>query len=1093
MFRLAHLSLANRALIALVTVLASVFGVITMTSLKQELIPSIEFPQVSVITSMPGSSPEVIDKQVSEPLEAALNAVEGLDSSTATSRSGVSTINLQFVYGTNLDRARSQVDRAISNARRQLPDDANPQSITGSISDLPIVYLAVSSDDESLSALRQRLTTAAVPKLQKIDGVRSADVAGGATQSVRVLPDDAKLARAGLSVTAIRDALQNNGDLLPAGTVRQGSQALDVQFGSPIASLDAVRALPVSGRDPRVVTIGDVASVSLTDDAATSITRTDGEPTLSVAVTKKPEGDAVSISHQVRDLLPQVQAEVGGGARFTTVFDQAPFIEKSIKDLTTEGLLGLGFAVLVILVFLLSVRSTLVTAISIPLSLLITFIGMTGLKYSLNILTLGALTIAIGRVVDDSIVVIENIKRHLEYGQAKLQAILEAIREVAGAVTASTLTTVAVFAPIAFVGDLAGELFRPFALTVTMALLASLLVALTIVPVLAYWFLGDRPARRGRDRTTRVSSADGSTVAAADGTGSTVAGPREDRGRGDRLPWLQRAYLPILGGTQRHPVITVAAAALILAITALMLPLMKTNLLGDSGQNSFSIKQSLPAGTSLQATSDAAERVESTLRGIDGVRTVQVNIGNASGGLSAFLTAGASTAQYTVITDEKRNQTDLRETVRRAVTGLPDVGTVTLSTQSGGFGTSSTVNVTVTAPTSDLLAKANDVVVRGLTGVQDARDVSSNLAANQPVVQVRVDRAAAARLGVNENALAGILAARLSPIPGGTVRLNDTDYQVKIGDPPALTSVATLRNLPIPAGPTTVPLSRLADVSQEQVATSITVSSGQRTAVVSVTPAGTDLGAVSRSVQDRLATLDLPTGAEAAIGGAAVQQASSFQQLGLALLAAIAIVYVIMVATFKSLAQPLILLVSVPFAATGAIGLLVATQIPLGLASLVGLLMLVGIVVTNAIVLIDLINQYRRPGPDRPAMSLADAITTGARRRLRPILMTALATIFALIPMALGLTGGGGFISQPLAVVVIGGLISSTALTLILVPVLYRLLEGWRERRAARRGQPAGAEEPHRITGAGSAAGAGLLAPAGAAASNGHRGRHAAD
>ncbi|OMH36699.1 efflux RND transporter permease subunit [Tersicoccus sp. Bi-70] len=1117
MFRLAHLSLANRALIALVTVLASVFGVITMSSLKQELIPSIEFPQVSVITSLPGSSPEVIDKQVSEPLEAALNAVEGLDSSTATSRSGVSTINLQFVYGTNLDRARSQVDRAISNARQQLPDDADPQSITGSISDLPIVYLAVSSGDESLSALRQRLATSAVPKLQKIDGVRSADVAGGATQSVRILPDNARLARAGLSVTAIRDALQNNGDLVPAGTVRQGKNALDVQFGSPITSLAAVRALPVSGRtDPTVVTIGDVASVALTDDTATSITRTNGEATLSVAVTKKPEGDAVGISHAVRDLVPELQAEVGGNARFITVFDQAPFIEKSIKDLTTEGLLGLGFAVLVILVFLLSVRSTLVTAISIPLSLLITFIGMAGLKYSLNILTLGALTIAIGRVVDDSIVVIENIKRHLEYGQPKRQAILEAIREVAGAVTASTLTTVAVFAPIAFVGDLAGELFRPFALTVTMALLASLIVALTIVPVLAYWFLGDKPvrgtraerraARRGRNRPATtgapahaapVAGASAANTTTTASTATTSVDAPEDRGRGGRLPWLQRAYLPILGGTQRHPVITVAAAALILAITALLLPMMKTNLLGDSGQNSFSIKQALPAGTSLQATSDAAKRVESTLRGIDGVRTVQVNIGNASGGLSTFLTAGASTAQYTVITDEKRDQTALRETVRRTVTDLRDVGTVTLSTQSGGFGTSSTVNVTISAATSDLLTRANDVVVKGLTGVSDARDVSSNLAANQPVVQVSVDRAAAARLGVNENALAGILAARLSPIPGGTVRLNDTDYQVKIGNPPALTSVDTLRNLPIPAGPTTIPLSRLADVSEKQVATSITVSTGRRTAVVSVTPAGTDLGAVSRSVQDRLSTLTLPTGAEATIGGAAVQQANSFRQLGLALLAAIAIVYVIMVATFKSLAQPLILLVSVPFAATGAIGLLVATQIPLGLASLVGLLMLVGIVVTNAIVLIDLINQYRRPAPGRPAMSLSDAISTGARRRLRPILMTALATIFALIPMALGMTGGGGFISQPLAVVVIGGLVSSTALTLVLVPVLYRLLEGWRERRAARHGQSG---EPDALTndadgttpGGGAApefAGAAGAASTAAA----HRGRHAAE
>jgi len=337
-------------------------------------------------------------------------------------------------------------------------------------------------------------------------------------------------------------------------------------------------------------------------------------------------------------------------------------------------------------------------------------------------------------------------------------------------------------------------------------------------------------------------------------------------------------------------------------------------------------------------------------------------------------------------------------------------------------------------------------VVSALQNVPGSTEVTSNLAAGQPIVQVKVDRAKAVAAGLNEQQVGAALAATVSPIPAGTVRIDTTDYPVLIGKGTQFSSIDAVRSMPLPGAPG-LTLGAIASVTAVDVPVTVTSTSGQRTATVSVTPGESNLGAVSSEVQNRIAGLTLDGGATASVGGAASQQAESFRQLGLALLAAIAIVYVIMVATFKSLLQPLVLLVSIPFAATGAILLLLATGIPLGLPALIGLLMLVGIVVTNAIVLIDLINQYRRPRPGRPALPLEDAIEQGARQRLRPILMTALATICALTPMALGLTGGGGFISRPLAVVVIGGLVSSTALTLVLVPVLYRLVEGRLERR----------------------------------------------
>ncbi|WP_313814688.1 efflux RND transporter permease subunit [Glutamicibacter sp.] len=1021
MQRLAVLSLKNRALIALISVFIAIFGVLSMTSLKQELIPSMEFPQIAVMATEPGASPEVIDQQVAEPLETALQAVEGLESSTATSSAGFTRIALIFEYGTDMDRARSQVERAIANAKPNLPEDVEPTAIAGSIADLPVIQMAVSSD-QSLEQLHDDVNRIVIPKLQKIDGVREASVSGGASQHISVIPDDAKLAAKGLTVKDITDGIENSGSPMPIGTMDTDGLTLPVISGSAPDSLKAVGEIPlVSDQGP--VLLKDVSKISIQADDATSITRTNGEDTLSIAVTKTPSGDTVGISDAVTQMIPSLQEELGHGAKITTIFDQAPFITDSIDHMALEGVLGLGFAVVVILVFLFSIRSTLVTAISIPLSLMVTFIGMYAGGYSLNMLTLGALTISIGRVVDDSIVVIENIKRHLSYGESKMQAILVAVREVAGAITAATLTTVAVFLPVALVGGMAGELFRPFAMTMTIALLASLVVALTIVPVLAYWFLPHRP---GSEKTHTAHVA-------------------EDKS------WMQRTYTPVLRGTQRHPVITLFAAILILAGTVAMTPLLNTNLLGSTGENTISIKQTMPSGSSMDTTLKEAEKIESTVMDIDGVEDVQLTIGTGSG-MAALFGGGTDTANFTLITDKDADQEALAATVRTDVEALDlSEGTEVSFGANSGSMMSSDVTVEIKAPDEQTLREATTTVREALDGTEQVTGISDNLSAMREQVSIDIDADKAAAAGLTETQLSGLIASQVSPVPAGTLRIDYTDMKVQVGEGMELKSVDELKKLQIPTATGMVQLQDLATVERTEVVQEVTTSNGDRIATVSLTPAENQLGTVSREVSSTLETLDLPQGATAEIGGAATEQAESFQQLYLALLAAVAIVYVIMVATFKSLIQPLILLVSIPFAATGAIGLLLISDIPLGLPSLIGMLMLVGIVVTNAIVLIDLINQYRVDTPERAAMPLEQAIMQGARQRLRPILMTALATVFALLPMGLGLTGQSGFISQPLAVVVIGGLVSSTLLTLILVPVLYRLIESRKEKNTARR------------------------------------------
>ncbi|VXB44188.1 RND multidrug efflux transporter; Acriflavin resistance protein [Microbacterium sp. 8M] len=1024
MSTLAVLSLRNRALIALITIVAAVFGGLALTNLKQELIPSIEFPQLAIVSNYPGASPEVVEHDVSTPVETAIQGVPGLDTSTATSTTNSSVIQASFAYGTNLATAEQKINQAIGRIKSQLPEGVDPQVITASIDDFPVIQLAVTGFSDAEKA-QQRLTNTIIPKIERLKGVNAASLVGGQGKRLTITPDNAAVLAAGLAPTAIKDALQQNGTLFPGGSITEDDTTLTVQTGEKLTSVEQIEAIPLIGATVPGTTVGSVAHVAIEGDPVTSLSRVDGKSALTIAVTKLPSANTVDVSKAVTALIPQLRKDLPG-ATFTTVFDQAPFIQQSIESLAQEGLLGLVFAVIVILIFLLSVRSTLVTAISIPTSVLITFIGIQAFGYSLNILTLGALTIAIGRVVDDSIVVIENIKRHYVQGSDKKTAILSAVREVATAVTASTITTVAVFLPIAFVGDMTGELFRPFALTVTIAMTASLLVALTIVPVLAYWFL--RPGKP-------LIGADGHAI---------------DPEHEDAPPTrLQRAYLPILRWTLKHSWITVLLAVVVLIGTMAAAPLMKVNFLGSSGQNTFRMSQSLGEAPSLDAEDAAAQKVEEAIKDVPGIKTVQVSIGSSGSALRDAFSGGGSGISYSITTDPSADQERVQSDVRTAVKKLEGVGDIAIAA-SEGFG-SSDIEVKITAPDEKTLDAATNALVKELKGSAGVNQVSSNLSASLPYIAVQVDRTAAAQHGLSEVAVGGIVSQAMRPQQIGSVEIDGSSLTVYLQSANPPTTVDELKALTIPSRTGIVRLDQIATVQQSESPASVTTQRGQRTATVSVTPKGNDLASASAAVSKAIAKADLPSGADASLGGVVTQQQDAFGQLGLAMLAAILIVYIVMVATFKSLRQPILLLSSVPFAATGAILLQIVTGVPLGVASLIGVLMLIGIVVTNAIVLVDLVNQYREKG-----MNTHDATIAGGSRRLRPILMTALATIFALTPMALGVTGHGGFISQPLAIVVIGGLVSSTVLTLLVLPTLYNLVEGAKERRAARRAAKAG-------------------------------------
>ncbi len=1267
MTHLTRISLANRLIVGLITLAILVFGVVSVFSLRQELLPSISAPTAIISANFSGATPQIVAKEVSTPIETSVKAVSGVTKVDSTSSNGIAVIAVQWEYGLDSDKIVSDIRNSVDSISATLPESVTTEVATGSTDDIPVLLLAVASD-ASLGVTGELVNSVAVPQLAGIDGVRQVNVSGQNSTQLGISLRPSDLRKHDLTTQAVTESIRAQALVVPAGNSYDGNTELAIEVGNALGSVKQVQAIPISTTDGPV-TLGTIADVSVESVDSTSVARSDGRPALSVAVLKDTDADSVKISHAVNDMIPGLQTKLGSQTTFTTVFDQAPLIEQSIHDLAVEGGLGLVFAVLIILLFLFSVRSTVITAISIPLSLLIAMIGLRIGAYSLNIFTLAALTVAVGRVVDDSIVVIENIKRRAVGHRLAPTDIIASVKEVAGAVTASTLTTVAVFLPVAVVSGVVGELFRPFAVTVAIALAASLLVSMTIVPVLAYWFL-----RRGASSPEPVGARAVGATAAAHGAETKVTR-------------LQRGYLPVLRAGLAHPIITLGIALVVFAGTLGSATLLKTDFLGSvADKSTLSIEQKLPVGTRLAATSAQAKKVEKALAATPEVKGYLTTIGGG-GGRPGVGGAGANIAAITVTLADGANADAVRVKLQGEMTELQDAGTITVSAQNTGA-TSTDVSVIVTGENSADLRVGARRVQQVLGTVGGLTDIRSNVGEQRKVLKVDVNRTRAAAQGFTQSEVGQAVSNALNGTQVGTVTLAGETRDIYVYGQPTGASPTNIGNLELPVSqlqtqkaqkrasdkvtakqkkaqkkaekeadqaaadqrdelrkqrtkardalndlrdnlrklkasppkapatpkaPTTAPVApaavdpraadpravdppaanpsaanpraanpsaanpRAADPSaapsgqprngaadpsaakpsaansgtgpsgpaaggvpvttdllaatlaQQQYAqqvqayaqqvmqltasiqqsekgidqlndqidaaekqadksakqrkdtaaltdeqealadvraqpirvkdvarvvqvsapTTVTQIDGKESVTILATPGGSDLGALSKTIQQALDTApDMPVGVTATLGGASQDQQDAFRQLGLAMLVAIALVFIIMVATFKSLVQPLILLVSIPFAATGAIAGLLITDTPLGVPAMVGLLMLIGIVVTNAIVLIDLINQYRAAGED-----VTTAVTDGARLRLRPIIMTACATIFALIPMGLGLTGGGAFISQPLAVVVIGGLVSSTILTLLLVPVLYTLVERRVERRAQRRAQ----------------------------------------
>jgi hydrophobic/amphiphilic exporter-1 (mainly G- bacteria), HAE1 family len=1013
-------------------------GIYSWGILKQELLPDIQFPVITVIAPYPGAGASDVVDQVTKPIEQALSGIPRLERLQSTSANSVSLTVAQFSFGTDVKETRSTIEQAL--AGLSLPSGVSAQVSALDINAAPVIIAAVQgTGGTTLAEAGDIARTEIVPELQSLDGVATADLSGGLEQQVRIILDPAKMAAANVSLQQVAGVLGANNITLPSGTLASDDLRLPVSTthrfdstdeianlvvgatsgGAPAASPGAVPAASPGAAQarPTPIRIGDLGSVSTVGIPTTGFSRLDGQEVVTVSVSKSSGANTVEVADAVQAKLGEIAARHPGRLAITTVSDLSLFITESRDGLVREGGLGAFFAVLVIFLFLGSLRSTIVAAMSIPLSVLAALALMLVAGVSVNIMTLGGLAVAIGRVVDDAIVVLENIYRHRARGDERLRAVLEGTREVSGAITASTATTVAVFLPLGFVGGIVSQFFLPFALTVTFALLASLLVALTVVPVLAY-YLVDR-----------------------------VKIEVDETGEPKRSLWV-RAYTPTIRFALRNRRtkwgVLLGATAMFVASLALV-PFIPTQFINAGGEKIVSIYLAPPAGTATRAVLEQTKKAEAILMPLDGVERVASTIpGEGDTGLQSLSAAFTGrAANSAILTVRLAPEVDITEYSKRLTDALEPLSADGYGVQVSAISSfsSSGLNVIVSGPDAAEVASATEAIMGALAGNADLLNLKSDLAKGAPEVEVAVDPTKALLVGSTTAQIGAEVRTILVPTPLGRVQLAEgaaLPMYIQV-NPTAIASVEGLAQVPV--GTTSrAPLGRVADVRQVDALGSITRIDGAPAASITAEITSKNTGAVSRDVQQTIDGLvaagQIPPAVDVRLAGVTQQQNSAFGDLYASMAVAILLVYVMMVLTFNSLVTPFVILFSLPLATIGAFVALYVTGRPIGISALIGMLMLIGIVVTNAIVLLDWVERLRAQGE-----TTTEALVEGGKTRVRPILMTALATILALVPLAAGLTEGS-IIASELGTVVIGGLFSSTFLTLVVIPVLYSLVDG---------------------------------------------------
>ncbi len=1041
----------NPVFILMASIAVVVLSQIALARLPTDLFPKITIPVIAVVTNYQGASPEAVERTVTYPLEQAVTRVAGVQQILSATRQGLSDIDVYFNWGTDLNTSEVELIQNVQRVMRNLPAGVSQPFVTKfDVSNIPVVQVVVGGGGLDARQLYDLGFNVIQPQIERLPGVSTAFVNGGLVRQFNVSVDPHKLVAAGLTLQDVQGAIAKYNALIPSGSLRNNRIDYQLNVPSLLQSVPAIQDVVITTRQGVSVHIRDIAQVADAAADQTQIVHVDGKPGVVMFVARQPDANTIQTVNAVRAAIPHLTG-VPPGVTLALGFDQSRYIRAAIQTLSHEAILGAVLTFLVVLVFLRSLWSLFIVGLGIPLSvssalLMLYFTGQT-----LNVFTLGGLTLAMGRLVDDAIVVRENITRHLATpGRGVLEAVLTATQEVGLPVLASTAATIAVFFPVVFLSGIAQRLFVPMALTIIFALGASYVVSMTIDPVLSTKLL-----RAGTPNT--------------EGSGVVARFNRWSEGMIDRL---DEGYQHALGWTLGHRAVVLAGIGVVLVISLVAARGIGTEFFPTVDESQFQVTLEAPQGTAVQVTSELAGQVVGVVRQVipaQDVTAIYTNSGFPSSGGGFGGNAGTNVANVQVRlvppTRRHRSTEDLANGVRRALAGkFPGVQkfvrTGGLQNRVINFGSAAPIDIQLLGYDQQVGGQFAQEVAGIVSAVAGTADVQITPQGQYPAFTVALDSEKAAQLGLSSTAVAnavdmaiagnvGTASQFIDPITG-----NEYNIVVKLMDQ-YRTHPEDLGNVPLAAvadpGPGSSPSAgplvpiRVRDVAQITLGSQplqIARKNEQRVIDVTANVVGRPLGAISQEIASRLDQLPFPQGFTYHMAGQTEQQQSAFGSLGFATGLALMLVYMIMASQFQSLLDPFVIMFTVPLGFIGVIWMLLLTHTTLSIMSFMGVITMVGVVVSNGILLVDYANKLQDRG-----LVLRDAVLRASRTRLRPILMTALATILGMIPMATGL-GEGAETNMPLARAVIGGLTVSTGLTLLLIPTLYVIFEEWLPRRS---------------------------------------------
>ena len=984
-------------------------GFVSLTNLAIDLFPKIDLPIAVVATTYQGAAPEEVEKLVNEPLEGALSSIQGIESIQSQAMSDSSMVIMQFQSGINLDNALLEVREKVDQIKGMLPEDANdPSVLRFDPQQMPVMTLSLTGDEPQ--ALVKLAEDTVSPYLERSEGVASVSIAGAKTREIQVELHSALLAQYGLTTSQVIQTLSAENSSSSAGAITKGSKELQVRFNGEFESVEDINNMKLKLPSGEEIKLSDIGTVNDTFKKESASSYVNGKPALVLSVMKQSDGNTVEVADGMYDAIEKVKDRLPKEVELTVILDSSTFVRSSISSVTSNMLLAAAISIVVVFVFLRSIRSSIIIGISIPISLIATFVMMYFSGETLNILSLGGLALGVGMMVDNSIVILENIVSYRQKGHSIKDAAILGTKELSGAIVASTATTLVVFLPIVFLEGLSADLFSPLALSVVFSLVASLVVAITLVPMLSSKLLTKDMQEENKKKSIF------------------------DRVFGSFENFYKKALEYCIG----HRKTTVGIVSLLIVGCLPLVTQVGASLFPASDQGQITISVETPSGSPLAATEAVVQEIESKLEPYkDSIATNYVSVGSSGFGIGS----GANTASFTIqlVPKDEREMTtsELSNKLSQAVTEIPGAD-ITISEATVGLGGGAAVQININGEDQLILEELSQQVLWLISEVDGVKNPETSTSETQPQMLIEVNRQVASQYGLTYQQIMSEVRMGINGQVATRYREDGSEIDIKVILPEEQrSSISDLQMMMIqtPSG-TSIPLSTVAELVQVQGPSVISRDNQQRQVNVTSDVEGADILAVTKAIEAELSTMNFPDGYSYQIGGQSEDMMESFKDLALALGFSIFLVYAVMAIQFESFIYPFVIMFSMPTAIIGIVVGLFITGLPISVPAFIGFIMLAGIVVNNAIVLVDYINILRSRGMDR-----TEAILQAGPSRLKPILMTTLTTVLGMVPLGLAL-GEGAESQQPMAVVIIFGLTFSMFFTLLFVPVIYTYLDG---------------------------------------------------